>query len=291
MRLSTALLAAFFVAIFPGNIAQYVEGTDAFGLDTDRARLVRLFFQPVLVVWALWAGGLLDRRRRALPEEQRDEVGLAVDGQAATAWSTDRYRTADLGGLKPGVGLLLDLGAPTALSRVDVDLTAAGAGLEVRAGDRLGIDETSLPLVARDDAAREVARLVVPAGTRARYWLVWLTRLPADDGTPAVTGLTLSSLRTVPGDLYAALPGARVHGMSFAPDAVAAAPASTPRASTSDMQRIAVGRVARSSRLPPAERPVSCPKPLALAIGTADQSRPAASIASCQPPRRSRATW
>lgn len=57
--------AAFFVVIFPGNIAQYVEGTDAFGLDSDRARLVRLFFQPVLVAWALWstgAGGALSRR-------------------------------------------------------------------------------------------------------------------------------------------------------------------------------------------------------------------------------------
>ena len=50
-----ALLAAFFVAIFPGNIAQYVEGTDAFGLDTDTKRFVRLFFQPVLVAWALEA--------------------------------------------------------------------------------------------------------------------------------------------------------------------------------------------------------------------------------------------
>ena len=59
-----ALLAAFFVAIFPGNIAQYVEGTDAFGLDTDRARLTRLFFQPVLVLWALWAGGWLRRTSR-----------------------------------------------------------------------------------------------------------------------------------------------------------------------------------------------------------------------------------
>ena len=56
--------AAFFVAVFPGNIAQYVEGTDAFGLDTDRARLVRLFFQPVLVLWALWGGGWLRRTSR-----------------------------------------------------------------------------------------------------------------------------------------------------------------------------------------------------------------------------------
>jgi uncharacterized membrane protein len=49
------VVAAFFVAIFPGNIAQYVEGTDAFGLDTDQKRFLRLFFQPVLVLWALWA--------------------------------------------------------------------------------------------------------------------------------------------------------------------------------------------------------------------------------------------
>ena len=56
------LLAAFFVAIFPGNIAQYVEHKDAFGLDTDTKRLVRLFFQPVLVAWALWTGEVLRRR-------------------------------------------------------------------------------------------------------------------------------------------------------------------------------------------------------------------------------------
>ncbi len=51
------VVAAFFVAVFPGNINQYVHGISAFGLDTDRARLVRLFFQPVLVVWALWSTG------------------------------------------------------------------------------------------------------------------------------------------------------------------------------------------------------------------------------------------
>lgn len=49
------VVAAFFVVIFPGNIAQFVEGKDGFGLDTDAERLVRLFFQPVLVVWALWS--------------------------------------------------------------------------------------------------------------------------------------------------------------------------------------------------------------------------------------------
>ena len=51
------VVAAFFVAIFPGNISQLVTRTDAFGLDSDRARAIRLVFQPLLVVWALWSTG------------------------------------------------------------------------------------------------------------------------------------------------------------------------------------------------------------------------------------------
>jgi uncharacterized membrane protein len=47
----------FFILIFPGNINQYVNQIDAFGLDTDIKRLIRLFFQPPLVVWALWSSG------------------------------------------------------------------------------------------------------------------------------------------------------------------------------------------------------------------------------------------
>ena len=50
--------ALFFIAIFPGNISQYVNGIDAFGLDSDRARAVRLLFQPLLVIWALWSTGV-----------------------------------------------------------------------------------------------------------------------------------------------------------------------------------------------------------------------------------------
>lgn len=49
--------AAFFVAVFPGNISQFVDGDDAFGLDSDTARAVRLVFQPVLIAWALWSTG------------------------------------------------------------------------------------------------------------------------------------------------------------------------------------------------------------------------------------------
>lgn len=59
--------ALFFIAIFPANIHQYVNGISAFGLDSDRARLIRLFFQPVFVARALWSSGAWQywRKQRA----------------------------------------------------------------------------------------------------------------------------------------------------------------------------------------------------------------------------------
>jgi uncharacterized membrane protein len=51
------VLAALFVLVFPANVYQAVAGTSAFGLDSDAARWGRLLFQPVLIVWALWASG------------------------------------------------------------------------------------------------------------------------------------------------------------------------------------------------------------------------------------------
>lgn len=56
-HLAGLVTAAFFIAIFPGNISQWLTHTDAFGLNTDSARLTRLFFQPLLVLWALWSTG------------------------------------------------------------------------------------------------------------------------------------------------------------------------------------------------------------------------------------------
>ena len=57
------IVAIFFILIFPGNINQYVNGIDAFGLDTDQKRLIRLFFQPLLVAWALWSTGVVLRKK------------------------------------------------------------------------------------------------------------------------------------------------------------------------------------------------------------------------------------
>jgi uncharacterized membrane protein len=54
-------IALFFVLVFPGNVAQYIHHRDAFGLNTDTLRLIRLFFQPVLILWVLWATNALRR--------------------------------------------------------------------------------------------------------------------------------------------------------------------------------------------------------------------------------------
>ena len=67
--------AAFFVAVFPGNISQFTTGTDAFGLDSDLARGVRLVFQPLLVVWALWSTGAW-RAWRASRSHTGDQSGV-----------------------------------------------------------------------------------------------------------------------------------------------------------------------------------------------------------------------
>lgn len=58
-HIAGTMTALFFVAIFPGNISQWVTQTDAFGLNTDEARFIRLLFQPLLVVWALSSTGAI----------------------------------------------------------------------------------------------------------------------------------------------------------------------------------------------------------------------------------------
>lgn len=54
----------FFIAVFPGNISQFIDGDDAFGLNSNSARRNRLFFQPVLVAWAWWSTDALSVFRR-----------------------------------------------------------------------------------------------------------------------------------------------------------------------------------------------------------------------------------
>ncbi|HEX2027676.1 MAG TPA: serine/threonine-protein kinase [Nitriliruptorales bacterium] len=114
-------------------------------------------------------------------EEHSEDVPRAHDGDPDTAWGTERYTNADLGGLKPGVGIWFDLGQPAAPSTVELDLATPGVALQLHASDRPrppgDLAGWGQPLaVVRD--AQATARLEIPDGTRARHWLVWITRVP-----------------------------------------------------------------------------------------------------------------
>ena len=64
------LLAVFFVLIFPGNLAQYFNHVDAFTLNSDTSRFVRLLFQPVLIAWVLWSTAIPKKMRDVVPDQQ-----------------------------------------------------------------------------------------------------------------------------------------------------------------------------------------------------------------------------
>jgi len=127
-------------------------------------------------------------------EENEDAAGFAVDHDPSTTWTTDLYQhNSHFGGLKSGVGLLIDLGRPAEVRRADVLLSAAGADVELRAGDTLPHKASDLALVASTDQApaHQVWSLATP--TTARYWLLWFTNLPRASGgyRIGVTDMTL----------------------------------------------------------------------------------------------------
>jgi hypothetical protein len=111
-------------------------------------------------------------------------VGLAVDNDPSTGWSTDIYHgSADFGGLKPGVGLLLDLGRAKQVSAAKLLMSSAGADVELRAGDAPPAEATDMPLVAATDDATASSRINLRQPTKARYWLLWITKLPPSGGS------------------------------------------------------------------------------------------------------------
>ncbi|MBK5107041.1 MAG: hypothetical protein JJE12_02880 [Anaerolineales bacterium] len=63
--------AAFLILIFPGNISQYINRIDAFGLNSDLSRFIRLFLQPVLVIWSLWSTGAWQAWRKGKTGNQQ----------------------------------------------------------------------------------------------------------------------------------------------------------------------------------------------------------------------------
>jgi cytoskeletal protein RodZ len=104
---------------------------------------------------------------------------LAIDHSVRTAWQTDWYATATFGGLKPGTGLLIDMGRPVTISAVTLSLGAVhGASLQLRTGDT-----TSLPGLqprAQVTGAGGTEQLSLTSPVQARFLLIWFTKLPAD---------------------------------------------------------------------------------------------------------------
>lgn len=117
------------------------------------------------------------------PEENPDLAELAVDGDPSTAWQTMTYfNNPELGGLKDGVGLVVDLGEPAEVSRVQLTLQGRPTGLAVFAADEEPSDVDGLTRIARENNARTEVDLDLEQPVTTQYLVVWLTSLPAAEG-------------------------------------------------------------------------------------------------------------
>jgi hypothetical protein len=101
--------------------------------------------------------------------------------QQGRTWRTQTYATADFGNLKPGVGLLLDLGTARTVTAVALDAVGGPITVELRAGDEGSPDPTAFTRVGAAVQASGATSLPAKDGGRHRYWLVWVTRLAAQD--------------------------------------------------------------------------------------------------------------
>ncbi|MGD7789143.1 murein biosynthesis integral membrane protein MurJ [Propionibacteriaceae bacterium Y1700] len=122
-------------------------------------------------------------------QENPDQTKLAFDGDPATGWTTVRYLgNPKLGGLKDGVGLVVDLGAVVDVSTVKLIMNAAGTDLEVRVPNDTGVAEPPMddaddwrPIAEATKAGKEV-ELTSADKVSTRYLLIYLTSLPSDGG-------------------------------------------------------------------------------------------------------------
>ncbi|MFC5823202.1 protein kinase family protein [Nonomuraea insulae] len=115
-------------------------------------------------------------------DEKTDMAKLAIDGKPSTLWKTETYTSADLGRLKDGVGLLLDMGKSMQISDVVATLSnAPGATVELKVGDSPDLD--SLKTVATEKNAAGKTTLSPEQAATGQYVLIWFTRVPTDEGT------------------------------------------------------------------------------------------------------------
>ncbi|HVM28997.1 MAG TPA: serine/threonine-protein kinase [Mycobacteriales bacterium] len=152
----------------PGTVPREVGPGDVAAGSGDAVEMQPL---PVSAVALFHPGGS--------GRDRPDEVGLAADGDRGTAWTTQRYASPEFGNLRPGVGLMFDLGEVREVREVHLALDSPGLDLRVHAGDEPGdglLDTPALGAVAGAQA-QTVVPLAEPRA--ARYWVVWVERLPA----------------------------------------------------------------------------------------------------------------
>ena len=119
--------------------------------------------------------------------ENDDEAAFVHDGDPSTQWTTRSYQgDPQFGGLTPGLGLILDLGRPTDVQRVGLDLDGSGTDLEVRAAPAAATTAPSQPgayrTVGQVSGASGDTTVRMPRPVSTRFLLVWLTRLPPEPG-------------------------------------------------------------------------------------------------------------
>ena len=113
-------------------------------------------------------------------EESPGRVPFAYDGDDNTAWRTVTYYNKSLD--KPGVGLLVDLGAPRSIGEITLDLVGNGTDLQVLTSNEPGTNPNDFDLMAQATEAGETVTLKNPNPNSSRYVLVWMTGLPQVDG-------------------------------------------------------------------------------------------------------------
>jgi hypothetical protein len=114
--------------------------------------------------------------------QERKGIADATDGNPDTSWRTAHYRTrADLGGLKPGIGIEYDFGKPTSLRQITVSTQQPGTQVEIRAGnDPNASDPNGYQVVSPTRTMSSTDAFPIKTGTSARYYIVWMTKLAPD---------------------------------------------------------------------------------------------------------------
>jgi eukaryotic-like serine/threonine-protein kinase len=129
-------------------------------------------------------------------QESDDEAANAIDRDPATAWKTEGYKQPNLGGLKPGVGLVLDLGEPQPTRQLTVTLSAPGATMAVYGSDDRPPSLDGWTELGGSQTATGQRVSFDLGGQPHRYLLVWFTSLPRDDDGKFRGGIAAVTLRS-----------------------------------------------------------------------------------------------